>query len=68
MGKSKIGGAPNLDLASTSLPSRKHVTLSAPRMLTPSEIESLRQHKSTIATQAKAIFKAASIAKGRSIA
>lgn len=39
------GGKRNSDTVSTALPNRKPDTSSTPRMLTPSEIASLRQSK-----------------------
>ena len=45
MDSSNTGGENALDSALTVLPSLKHDTSSAPRMLTPSEIDWLRQHK-----------------------
>lgn len=40
-----LGGKSDSASASTALPNPKPATLSKVRMLTPSEIESLRQHK-----------------------
>jgi hypothetical protein len=43
---------------STVSPSRKRATLNAPRMLTPSEVESLRQNKQLVAQTAKRLLAA----------
>lgn len=45
MAKAKIGGSINLDLVSTPLPSLKEDTSFEPRMLTPSEVDWLKQNK-----------------------
>lgn len=42
------GGSNGLDSALTVLPSLRDDTSSAPRMLTPSEIEWLRQHQKAV--------------------
>lgn len=48
MATSKNGGETDSDSALTLLPSLKHDTSSAPRMLTPSEIEWLRRHNKAV--------------------
>jgi len=56
MAKLNPGGKPNSDPASTASQNRKPAISSAPRMLTPSEIESLRQNKRMIAKQVRPHF------------
>ena len=65
MDNSKTGGAAILDSASIASPNRKPATSSVPRMLTPSEIESLRRHKGEIGALAKAAFRRSPIAGKR---
>ena len=50
---SKIGGLSTLASTLAALPNPKHATLSAPRMLKPSEIESLRLNKRQVAEAVK---------------
>ena len=57
METSNPGGAPSLATASTPSPSRKPVTLAAPKMLTPSEQDWLRQHAKETAEQAREILR-----------
>ncbi len=54
MANLKTGGVSASVLASTHSPSQKPATSSAPRMLTPSETVSLRQHKQQTAATVKA--------------
>jgi hypothetical protein len=53
---SKTGDKKNLDSISASSPPPKLDILNRPRMLTPSEIESLRQSKREFSVIAKAEF------------
>jgi len=48
METSNLGGGNSSDLALNPLPSLKHDTSSAPRMLTPSEVDWLRQNKKAV--------------------
>lgn len=50
---SKTGGSLGSVTLSTALLNQKHATLSAPRMLTPSEIELLRRSKQEIAVRVR---------------
>ena len=54
MASSKAGGETNLDSVSTSSQPPKQDTSNLPRMLTRSEIESLRQSKAIISANVKA--------------
>ena len=56
MEKSNPGGAPDSDSDSILLPSLKHDTSFAPRMLTPSEIDWLRRNKRASKAELEAIF------------
>ena len=50
------GGEINTDSVLTPLPSLKHDTSSAPRMLTPSEIDWLQQNKAAAADKMVALL------------
>ncbi len=58
MANLKTGGKSISGTASTASPSRKRAILNAPRMLTPSELESLRQNKQLVAQTAKRLLAA----------
>ncbi len=57
MAISNHGGAQSSATDSTPSPSQKPVTLSAPRMLTPSEQDWLRQHAKETAEQMREILR-----------
>jgi 3-deoxy-D-manno-octulosonic acid (KDO) 8-phosphate synthase len=56
MANLKLGGSSTSALALNALPNPKRATSRAPRMLTPSEIAPLRQHKQAVANIAKKRF------------
>ena len=58
MANLKTGGKSISGTVLTVSPSRKHATLNAPRMLTPSEVESLKQNKQLVAQTAKRLLAA----------
>ncbi|MDI9333147.1 MAG: hypothetical protein QM533_02095 [Cytophagales bacterium] len=57
MNNLKNGGQHNSGSGSTASPNQKPATLNAVRMLTPSEIESLRLHKHETAAYVKAALR-----------
>ena len=57
MGTSRLGGENNSAMDSSFLQNLKHDTSNAPRMLTPSELDSLRQHQKSALNETLALIK-----------